>query len=287
MMVSTEDYRRQARRLLPGFVSDYVDGGAEDEQCLARNEQALRECQLLPGVLRDTRDVDLSIEVFGRRWRQPLGIAPVGFAGLVRPNGDVALARAAASNGVPFVLSTASNARLEAVRVAAPEAELWMQLYVMGDRSIAEQLVRRARGAGYRALVLTVDVPVSGYRERDVRNGFKLPFRPGLGTLADLVLHPRWSLAAAIAGTPGFVNLVEDPDAPASPQVQAALLARAMDRGLVWECHPRRGRWFDRLEPRRPTARRGACDPLGSAAHRRRCGGQVSRLCRQRLPAWQ
>lgn len=235
MMLSIDDYRRAARRALPRFVADYVDGGAEDEQCLARNEQALRECQLVPGVLRDTRDIDLSVEVFGRRWSQPVGIAPVGFAGLVRPGGDVLMARAAAARGVPFVLSTASNARLEAVRAAAPDAELWMQLYVMGDRSIAEQLVRRAGGAGYRALVLTVDVPVSGYRERDVRNGFKLPFKPGLRTVADLVTHPRWSLAAALAGTPGFVNLVEDPDAPASPQVQAALLARAMDRGLVWE----------------------------------------------------
>lgn len=235
MMLCIDDYRRAARRSLPRFVADYVDGGADDEQCLDRNEQALQACQLVPCVLRDTREVDLSIEVFGRRWKQPLGIAPVGFTGLVRPNGDVLMARAAAARGVPFVLSTASNARLEAVRAAAPDAELWMQLYVMGDRSIAEQLVRRARREGYRALVLTVDVPVSGYRRRDVRNGFKLPWKPGLSTIADLALHPRWSLSAAMAGAPGFVNLVEDPDAPASPQVQAALLARAMDRSLGWD----------------------------------------------------
>jgi len=234
MMLRTEDFRRQARRRLPRFVFDYVDGGAEDERCLSRNERALEALNLVPGVLCDTREVDLSIEVFGRRWRQPLGIAPVGFTGLVRPQGDILMARAAAAQGVPFVLSTASNARLESVREAAPNAEQWMQLYVMGDRAIAEQLVRRAKHAGFQALVLTVDVPVSGSRERDMRNGFKLPFRPGLRTLADLISHPTWSLAAAGAGTPGFVNLVEDPDAPTSPQVQAALLARAMDRGLVW-----------------------------------------------------
>jgi len=235
MLLQTDDFRRHARRRLPRFVFDYVDGGAEDEHCLGRNQRALEGLNLVPGVLCDTRDMDLSIEVFGRRWRQPLGIAPVGFTGLVRPQGDILMARAAAAQGVPFVLSTASNARLEAVRDAAPGAEQWMQLYVMGDRAIAEQLVRRARVAGFQALVLTVDVPVSGARERDLRNGFKLPFRPGLRTLVDLVSHPAWSLAAAAAGAPGFVNLVEDPHAPASPQVQAALLARAMDRGLVWE----------------------------------------------------
>lgn len=234
MMLRTEDFRRQARRRLPRFVFDYVDGGAEDERCLSRNERALEALNLVPGVLCDTREVDLSIEAFGRRWRQPLGIAPVGFTGLVRPQGDILMARAAAAQGLPFVLSTASNARLEAVREAAPNAEQWMQLYVMGDRAIAEQLVRRAKQAGFQALVLTVDVPVSGSRERDLRNGFKLPFRPGLRTLADLISHPTWSLAALGAGTPGFVNLVEDPRAPTSPQVQAALLARAMDRGLVW-----------------------------------------------------
>jgi len=235
MLLRTADFRRRARARLPRFVFDYVDGGAEDEACLARNRQALDELRLVPRVMRDTREVDLSVEVFGRRWSMPAGIAPVGFAGLVRPAGDVLLAKAAAAQGVPFVLSTASNARLEAVRAAAPQAVQWMQLYVMGDRSIAEQIVRRAREARFDALVLTVDVAVSGMRERDMRNGFRLPFRPGLRTAIDLAAHPAWSIAAALAGTPGFANLVEDPSTPASPQVQAALLARAMDRGLTWE----------------------------------------------------
>ena len=141
---------------------------------------------------------DSGITVFGRRWAAPLGVAPVGFSGLVRPHGDTLLACAAAATGVPHVLSTPSNDRLEAVREAAlrrdPEALQWMQLYVMGDRAIAEQLVRRARAAGYSALVLTVDAAVSGLRERDVRNGFRLPFRFTPSTLLDLALHPRLSL---------------------------------------------------------------------------------------------
>lgn len=235
MHLRINDFRAQARRRLPRFVFDYVDGGAEDEHCLRSNADDLAALRLLPNCLKDTTQIDTTVNVFGQTWARPLGIAPVGFNGLVRPQGDVLLARAAASQGVPFVLSTASNERLETVRAAAPDAVQWMQLYVMSDRAIAEQIVRRAAAAKFDALVLTVDVPVSGMRERDLRNGFKLPFRPGLGTLWDLASHPAWSLGMAFSGSPSFVNLSDSTDAAASAQVQAALLARAMDRSLVWD----------------------------------------------------
>lgn len=235
MQLNVEDFRRQARRKLPRFVFDYVDGGAEDEDCLRRNSGDLQQLHLVPGCLRDTSDIDLSIEVFGRRWRAPFAIAPIGFSGLVRPRGDELLARSAADAGVPFTLSTASNGRIEAVRGAARDGEQWMQLYVMSDRAIAEQIVRRAQREAYSALVLTVDVAVSGYRERDVRNGFKLPFRPTLPLMLDLARHPRWLLGVARHGMPRFVNLSDTADAGASTRLQAALLARAMDRSLVWD----------------------------------------------------
>ncbi|MGO4392477.1 alpha-hydroxy acid oxidase [Variovorax sp. M-6] len=240
MKLNANDHRRHARRRLPRFAFDYVDGGAEDERCLRRNCDDLAALHLLPQVLRDTRNADPSITVFGQRWAMPCGIAPIGFSGLVRPHGDLLLARAAAAEGVPFVLSTASNDRLEAVREAGlarnPQAQQWLQLYVMSDRAIAEQLVRRARRAGFGALVLTVDVAVSGMRERDVRNGFKLPFRFTPSTLLDLALHPAWSLSMARQGrSPSFVNLSETEGGGDSAQLQAALLARSMDRTLVWE----------------------------------------------------
>lgn len=235
MYLRVDDFRAGARRYLPRFVADYIEGGAEDESCIRRNAEDLGRLQLVPHCLRDTTRVDTTTEVFGRTWRYPVGVAPVGFNGLVRPDGDVLLARAAAAQGVPFVLSTASNSRLEAVRAAAPDAVQWMQLYVMTDRAIAAQIVRRAAAAGFEALVLTVDVPVSGMRERDLRNGFKLPFRPGPKTLWDLMTHPRWSMGMARHGAPGFVNLSDSIDAKASAQVQAALLARAMDRAMVWD----------------------------------------------------
>jgi len=187
---------------------------------------------LTPRVLRDTAAVDTSVEVFGRRWKHPIAIAPMGLNGLIRPQGDVHIARAAQRHGIPFIQSTASNARLEAVaKEAAPP---WLQLYVMGDRGMAEQLVRRAARAGSEALVLTVDVPVSGYRERDERNGFRLPFKPTLGTALEMLTHPAWLLRAALAGAPEFVNLSET-EGKGSAQVQAALLNRTMDRSMVWD----------------------------------------------------
>ncbi|WP_326526472.1 alpha-hydroxy acid oxidase [Dokdonella sp.] len=134
---------------------------------------------------------------------------------------------------MPFVLSTASNARIEAV--AQPNSSLnWLQLYVMRERSIAEQMVRRARLAGYGALVLTVDVPVSGYRERDVRNGFRLPFKPSPATLLNLALHPAWLMRFVASGMPAFVNLAEEEGAD-TLKLQAALLSREMERSLTWE----------------------------------------------------
>lgn len=234
MLLNFSDLREAARRRLPRFVFDYLDGAAEDERCLRRNQAALEALELQPTCLRDTAQVDTSIEVFGTRWAAPLGVAPIGLCGLVRPGGDLLIARAAAAAGLPYMLSTASNARLEAVREVAGSAPQWLQLYVMGERSIAEQMLRRARRAGFAALVLTVDVAVSGMRERDVRNGFALPFRPGPALLLDMMRHPRWSLAMARHGAPSFVNLSEDGE-PGSAQAQAAMLARTMDRSLSWE----------------------------------------------------
>lgn len=232
MLLNVDDYQRMARKKLPRFVRDYVDGGAERELALSRNREALNGVVLSPRVLRDTSAVNTSVEIFGKRWSHPFAVAPTGLNGLVRPQGDVLIAKAAKAFGVPFMQSTASNARIEAVtREAAPP---WLQLYVMGDRSMAEQLVRRAKKLGSEALVLTVDVPVSGYREKDERNGFRLPFRPTVSTALEMLLHPGWLARAATAGAPEFVNLAEV-EGKGSAQAQAALLNRTMDRSMVWE----------------------------------------------------
>lgn len=234
MLLNAEDFRREARRLLPRFVFDYVDGAADDGCCKRRNTCDLDAVTLTPRVLRDTSRIDTTVQVFGRTWSSPYAIAPTGLNGLVRPRGDMMLAKAAARAGIPFTLSTASNMRLEDVRAAAPDGIQWMQLYVM-HREMAAHIVQRAQRAGYEALVLTVDVPVSGNREPDMRNGFRVPLKPTAKLGWDLVTHPRWSMRAAISGPPDFANLVADGEAAGSASMQAALLARAMDRTLVWE----------------------------------------------------
>lgn len=232
MLLNIDDYQRLARKRLPRLVRDYVDGGSERELALNRNREALNGVVLSPRILRNTSALDTSVTILGRRWSHPFAVAPMGLNGLVRPQGDVLTAKAAKTFGVPFMQSTASNDRIETVtkEAAAP----WLQLYVMGDRSMAEQLVRRAKTLGSEALVLTVDVPVSGYREKDERNGFRLPFRPTFSTMLDMLLHPGWLARAATAGAPEFVNLSEA-EGKGSAQAQAALLNRSMDRTLVWD----------------------------------------------------
>ncbi len=233
--LNNEDWRAAARAALPRFVFDYVDAAADEGLCLQRNRDDLDRVILTPRVLRDVSRLETGIEVFGRRWAQPFGIAPMGLNGLSWPRGGEVLARAAAAHGVPFALSTASNARLEDLRAQAASGIHWMQLYVM-HRGLAEGLVERAARAGYEALVLTVDVPVSGNRERDVRNGFRVPFKPTARFLFDVARHPRWAWRMARAGRLDFANLrVEDAPGADSASLQAALLTRAMDRSLTWE----------------------------------------------------
>lgn len=234
MLLNVEDHRRQARRSLPRFVFDYVDGAADDGHCLRRNRSDFDEVRLLPRVLRDTSQMDATIHVLGKTWQQPFGVAPTGLNGLLRPGGDAMLARAAAKAGIPFAQSTASNMRLEDVRAAAPQGLHWMQLYVM-HRTLAERIVQRAHRAGSQVLVLTVDVPVSGHRELDARNGFRLPFKATPRLAWDVLTHPRWALRTAISGAPEFANLTAEGEDAGSAEMQAALLARAMDRTLVWD----------------------------------------------------
>lgn len=231
--LSVAEFRDYARQKVPSFVFDFIDGGADDEHCLLRNEKDLADLALVPTQLRDTTNIDLSINILGQRWKAPMGVAPIGLCGLVRPDGDEQMARSAAAHGLPYILSTASNSRLEKIREVVPKGILWQQLYVMSDHKIAEQLIRRARIAKYDAIVLTIDVPVSGQRRRDLRNGFHLPLRRSTLFL-DAIKHPLWLLRMLQSGSPNFPNLSED-NKPQSAEAMAALVARKMDRGLNWD----------------------------------------------------
>lgn len=195
--------REAARGYLPRLVFDYIDGGVDDETCLRRNRDAFEHVTLLPDYLVDVSQLSLHRTLLGRRYHMPLGMAPTGLASFARHGADLMLARAANHAGVPFVLSGAGTASIEAAAQAAPE-QAWFQLYVSREQRITEDLVRRAHDAGMQHLVVTVDVPVHSNRERDVRNGFVPPVKPGLSVIGNALLHPAWLMQMLRHGLPRF-----------------------------------------------------------------------------------
>jgi (S)-mandelate dehydrogenase len=200
------DLREMARRRLPGFAFEYVEGGAEDEATLRHNREAFSALRFVPQTLLDTSGRSLATSVLGRPCTAPLAIAPTGLNGMLHPDGDIALARAAAGFGIPFTLSTLSTTRLEDVAAKAG-GRLWMQLYVMKNRAIAEDIMGRAAAAGYEALVFTSDANVFGSREWDKRNYFK-PGKPRLSAVLDSMRHPRWLVEVLLCrGIPRFRNV--------------------------------------------------------------------------------
>jgi len=229
--LNVADYRELARRRLPKMVFDYLEGGAEDEKGLAHNRTVFDSVRFKPKRLVDVSQRSLTTSLFGVQYAMPLLIGPTGLNGSLWPNGDLALARAAARAGIPFVLSTASNLSIEEV-ASHCDGELWFQLYVV-HRTLAEQMVERALAAGYTTLVLTTDVGVNGYRERDLRNAFKMPMSYTPKVMLDGCLHPRWSLDLVRHGMPQLANFVSSE--ASSLEVQAALMSRQMDASFDWQ----------------------------------------------------
>ncbi len=181
-VVRLADFEPLARATMDPAAFDYVAGGSWDEVTLADNEAAWRRRRLRPRVLVDVSAVDPSTTLVGWPSALPLAIAPMALHGLAHPDGEVATARAAASVGVPFILSTTASRSIEEVAAGAPAATRWFQLYAQDDERVTRSLVERAAAAGYGAIVLTVDLPVLGFRERDRRSGFRLP---ALGNFAE------------------------------------------------------------------------------------------------------
>jgi L-lactate dehydrogenase (cytochrome) len=186
------DLRRTARRRIPRAVFDYVDGAADDEVSLERSRSLFRDLQFQPRVLRDVTEVDPSRSILGRRSAYPFGLAPTGYTRMMHHVGEPAVARVAQRAGIPYALSTVGTTTPEGVAAAAPDADRWFQLYVWRDRAFSASLVDRARAAGFRVLILTVDLPVGGNRRRDVRNGMSVPPALTLRTVLDGARHPTW-----------------------------------------------------------------------------------------------
>jgi L-lactate dehydrogenase (cytochrome) len=187
--LTIEDLRRIARRQLPRAVFDFVEGGAGDEQSVARNRAAFERLLFQPRILVDVSKREQATVVLGERVATPVLVSPTGMAGICWPKGEVAAARAAHEAGTIYTLSTHASCSIEEVAAGAP-GPLWFQLYVWQNRDLTRSFVERARAAGYRALVLTVDVPVISRRERDVRNGFTIPPRITVRNVLDTVRSP-------------------------------------------------------------------------------------------------
>ncbi len=196
-----------ARRRTPRAVFDYVDGAAEQEISLARSRQLFRDIEFQPRVLRDIAVVDTATTVLGAPVSMPVVFGPTGFTRMMHHEGERAVGRAAATLGIPYALSTMGTVAPEQLASEAPTLDRWFQLYVCRDRAPMEELVSRAREAGYRALVLTVDTPVAGNRLRDVHNGLTIPPALTARTLVDVARHPAWWANLATTAPLEFATL--------------------------------------------------------------------------------
>ena len=211
-VINIEDLRRAAKRRLPRVVFDYIDGGAEDERTLRANCRAFEEVTFRPRCAVATPACDLRVSVLGRTLSMPLILAPVGSSRLMYPRGEEAAAGAAGAAGIAYALSTLSGCRLEDV-AAASKQPLWYQLYLIGGRDCAFSAIERAKAAGFSALVVTIDTPVAGMRERDIRNGVKEllgdNFLSKLPFVSQLLIKPSWfARFLADGGLMKFQNVV-------------------------------------------------------------------------------
>ncbi len=232
--VTVADLRRLARRQLPRAVFEFVDGAANDERTLAANRSDFERIWFSPRVLVDVGQRSQSVRVLGQEYTSPFIVGPTGLAGVLWPHGDLAMARATASAGVGYCLSTNSNASIEQVaRDGRPG--FWFQLYVQRDRGMARAMVERAKAAGCPVLCVTVDLPVQGPRERDVRNGFTVPPRLGLDNVFDYARRLGWLWRMARGPRIGFGNL-ETPGVPAASLTTVAQhIGKQFDATVTWQ----------------------------------------------------
>ncbi len=230
-----DDFEAEARRHLPRPVFGYVAGAAETNQSFRANRASFQAWEMVPRVLVDITPRDMGVELFGRRWATPFGVAPMGLAALSAYRGDLVIARAARRGNIPFVLSGSSLIRLEEVIAVNPDA--WFQAYLPGDDDGILALLDRVKAAGFRTLVITLDTPAAANRESNLRAGFTIPVRPGPRLAWQGITHPRWLFGTFLRtlvqhGMPHFENSYATRGAPIlSPNVERNL----SDRGhLNW-----------------------------------------------------
>lgn len=231
---SIGDLRRLAQRRLPRAIFDFYDGGAEDESTLDENRAAFERQRLAPRALVDVAGASTGSTLFGRPVGLPMAIGPTGALGFGWRDADLHLARAARKHDIPFTLSSSGTASIEAVAKDAG-GRLWFQAYVLRNQEFFWKMIERAERADFEALVITVDLPVGGKRERDFHNQFSVPFRITRRNALDFALHPRWTLDLLRRGIPAFENLRGLELAAKSATEIASSVGRSYDPGFDWD----------------------------------------------------
>ncbi len=201
-----EDLRIKAKSRIPRFAFDYLDGGCNQEENLARNTHELQQVMLEPNYLGNYSGATLETSLFGHTYSAPFGIAPMGLQGLMWPGAARILAKAAFKHNLPFVLSTVATSPIEEI-CELTEGRAWFQFYHPASAEIRDDLIARAEAAGCKVLVLLCDVPTHGYRPREIRNGLSMPPRMSFRNILQMLTRPRWTTATLKEGAPGFANI--------------------------------------------------------------------------------
>ena len=237
---SIDDLRLRAKRRIPRFAFDLVDGGAENERNLRRKSEAFEEVELTPRYMVDVSDIDTRTTLFGQTFAAPFGVAPIGMLNAFWPDADLTLARLCKARNIPYVASSAASTTLEQLAEAADGNGLF-QLYVSSDANVTEGLIARAEAAGYTTLMVTADVPAAGKRDRDIRNQLSVPFRFTPEVVLQCILNPRWALTSLRHGTPNVANYTDLLQSATSyADVQKTLITP----GFTWDDLKRlRARW--------------------------------------------
>jgi isopentenyl diphosphate isomerase/L-lactate dehydrogenase-like FMN-dependent dehydrogenase len=231
------DLRRRARRRVPRFAFDFVDGGCGENEVRDHNRVALDAVKLVARYGLGSGGIATEVELFGRRYAAPIGISPMGMGGLLWPRAEIHLATAAQAMRIPYVLATPASASIEEIAAIAPDS-FWFQLYGApnNDNRITFDLVRRAEIAGAHVLVVTIDTPVRAKRPQDWRNGLSVPFKPNLRTIVDIATAPFWALEVLKRGVPRSANFIPyTGEASPSAGTVAACVQRELRGGFLWE----------------------------------------------------
>lgn len=203
-----DDIIRKAKKQIPKFVFEYMDGGCNEDVNLAKNTAEIRDIELKPFYLNNFKPANLKTELFGLQYDAPFGVAPIGLQGLIWPNAPEILAKAAVRNNVPFILSTVSTASIEKI-AEITEGKFWFQLYHPAEQKITDDILKRLEDVGCKTLVLLSDVPTFAFRPRDIRNGLAMPPQMTVANMIQIVLHPKWALNTLYHGQPSFKTMAK------------------------------------------------------------------------------